>query len=83
MQEIISVTYESIHYWCIKFGKTYTKRIRKIKQYGDYVYMDEVVCKIKGKRVYLWRAVDQDGQTIDVLIQEKEIAKPLIDLFRR
>ncbi len=75
MQEVISVTYESIRYWCIKFGKTYAKRIRKIKQYGDYVYMDEVVCKIKGKCVYLWRAVDQDGQAINVLVQEKRDSK--------
>lgn len=37
--------------------------------------MDEVFCKIKGKCVYLWRAVDQDGQTIDVLAQEKRDSK--------
>ncbi|MWN31367.1 MULTISPECIES: IS6 family transposase [unclassified Gilliamella] len=71
MQKGIYVTYESICYWCIKFGKTYAKRIRKIKQYGDYVYMDEAFYKINGKRVYLWYAVDQDGQAIDVLVQEK------------
>ena len=71
MKKGISVTYESIRYWSLKFGKIYAKRIKKTKQYGDYVYMDEVFCKIQGKRVYLWRAVDQDGQTIDVLVQEK------------
>ncbi|WP_392558811.1 IS6 family transposase [Orbus mooreae] len=75
MKKGISVTYESIRYWCIKFGKLYAKRIKKVKRYGDYVYMDEVFCKINGKRVYLWRAVDQDGQTIDVLVQEKRDSK--------
>ena len=75
MQKGISVTYESIRYWCIKFGKLYAKRIKKTKRYGDYVYMDEVFCKIHGKRVYLWRAVDQDDQTIDVLVQEKRDSK--------
>ncbi|WVD62889.1 IS6 family transposase [Orbus mooreae] len=69
------VTYESIRYWCIKFGKLYAKRIKKVKRYDDYVYMDEVFCKINGKGVYLWRAVDQDGQTIDVLVQEKRDSK--------
>jgi len=71
MKKNISVTYESIRYWCIKFGKLYSKRIKKTKHYGEHVYMDEVFCKINGKRVYLWRAVDQDGQAIDVLVQEK------------
>lgn len=75
MEKGISVTYESIRYWCLKFGKIYAKRIKKTKQYGDDVYMDEVFCKIHGKRVYLWRAVDQDGQTIDMLVQEKRDSK--------
>ncbi|MWN05263.1 DDE-type integrase/transposase/recombinase [Gilliamella sp. Pas-s95] len=71
MQKGISVTYESIHYWCVKFGTLYAKSLKKTKRYGDDVYIDEVFCKINGKRVYLWRAVDQDSQTIDVLVQEK------------
>lgn len=75
MKKGIAVTYESIRYWCIKFGKLYSKQIKKTKQYGDYVYMDEVFCKINGKRVYLWRAVYQDGQTIDLLVQEKRDSK--------
>lgn len=75
MKKDISVTYESIRYWCIKFGKLYAKRIKKRNVMGDYVYLDEVFCKIKGKRVCPWRAVDQDGQTIDVLVQEKRDSK--------
>lgn len=75
MKKGISVTYESIRYWCIKFGKVYAKRIKKTKQYGDYVYMDEVFCKIKYERIYLWRTVDQDEQTIDVFVQEKGDSK--------
>ncbi|WVD62759.1 IS6 family transposase [Orbus mooreae] len=75
IKKAVSVTYESIRYWCIKFGKLYAKRIKKTKCYGDCIYMDEVFCKINSKRVYLWRAVDQDGQTIDVLVQEKRDSK--------
>lgn len=71
MKKGISVTYESIRYWCIKFGKIYAKRIKQTKQHCNSVYMDEIFCKINSKRVYLWRAVDQNGQTIDVLVQEK------------
>ncbi|WP_392558876.1 IS6 family transposase [Orbus mooreae] len=83
MKKGISVTYESIRYWCIKFGKLYAKRIKKVKRYGDYVYMDEVFCKINGKRVYLWRAVDQDGQTIDVLVQEKRDSKAATKFIKK
>lgn len=75
MKKGISVDYESIRYWRIKFGKIYSKQIKKIKQHGNYVYMDEVFCKINGRRFYLWRAVDHDGQTIDVLVQEKRDSK--------
>lgn len=75
MQKGVSLTYESIRYWCIKFGKTQAKRIRKIKQYGDYIYIEKVFCKIKGKRVYLWIAVDQDSQAINVLVQENKDSK--------
>lgn len=71
MKKGISETYESIRYWCIKFGKIYAKRIKQTKQHCNSVYMDEIFCKINSKRVYLWRAVDLDGQRIDVLVQEK------------
>ena len=68
----IIVTRESIRLWCIKFGAIYTRRLkRKHRGYGDTFYIDEVFVKINGKRHYLWRAVDQDGEVADVYLQAK------------
>jgi putative transposase len=66
----ITVSYESISLWCIKFGAVYTRRLkRKHRAYGDTFYIDEVFLKIKGKQHYLWRAVDQDGEVVDAFLQ--------------
>ncbi len=54
----ISVIYEAIRYWCLKFGKLHAKPIKYSKYYGDHVYIDKVLCKINIKRVNLKRAVD-------------------------
>ena len=68
----IIVTRESIRLWCIKFGALYARRLkRKHCGYGDTFYIDEVFVKINGKQHYLWRAVDQDGEVVDVFLQSK------------
>ena len=66
----ITVSRESIRLWCIKFGAIYTRRLkRKHRGYGDTFFIDEVFVKINGKQHYLWRAVDQDGEVVDVYLQ--------------
>jgi putative transposase len=66
----ITVTRESIRLWCIKFGAIYSRRLkRKHQGYGDTFYIDEVFMKINGRQHYLWRAVDQDSEVIDVYLQ--------------
>ena len=66
----IIVTRESIRLWCIKFGALYARRLKRRHQgYGDTFYIDEVFVKINGKQHYLWRAVDQDGEVVDVYLQ--------------
>jgi putative transposase len=61
----ITVSREAIRLWCIKFGAIYTRRLkRKYRGYGDTFYIDEVFVKINGKRHYLWRALDQDGEVV-------------------
>ncbi len=66
----ITVTYESIRLWCIKFGLKYVRRLKKKHQgYGDTFFIDEVFVKIDGKQHYLWRAVDQDGEIVDMFLQ--------------
>lgn len=58
----ITISYETIRLWCIKFGAKYAGRLKRRHQgYGDTFYIDEVFVKISGKQHYLWRAVDQDG----------------------
>ena len=68
----IAVSYEAIRLWCTKFGPKFARRLRRKHQgYGDTFYVDEVFVKIKGEQHYLWRAVDQDGEVVDVLLQTR------------
>ena len=80
----ITVSRESIRLWCIKFGAIYTSRLkRKHRGYGDTFYIDEVFVKINGKQHYLWRAVDQDGDVVDVFLQTKRDGAAAKRFFKR
>ena len=80
----ITVSRESIRLWRIKFGAIYTRRLkRKHRGYGDTFYIDEVFVKISGKQHYLWRAVDQDGEVVDVYLQTKRDGAAAKRFFRR
>jgi putative transposase len=80
----IAVSYESIRLWCIKFGSKYAKRLRRRHQgYGDTFFIDEVFVKIQGKQHYLWRAVDQDGEVVDVFLQHRRDGKAAKRFFKR
>ena len=80
----ITVSYESIRLWCIKFGGKYAKRLKRMHRgYGDTFFIDEVFVKINGKQHYLWRAVDQDGEVVDVYLQAKRDGAAAKHFFRR
>jgi len=80
----IEVSYESVRLWCNKFGPLFSKRLkRKHPGFGDTFFIDEVFVSIKGQRCYLWRAVDQDGDVIDVYLQPRRDAKAAKRFFRR
>ena len=80
----ITVSREAIRLWCIKFGAIYTRRLkRKHRGYGDVFYIDEVFVKINGRRHYLWRAVDQDGEVVDVFLQARRDGAAAKRFFRR
>ncbi len=80
----ITVSRESIRLWCIKFGALYARRLkRKHRGYGDTFFIDEVFVKINGKRYYLWRAVDQDGDVVDVFLQPKRDGAAAKRFFKR
>jgi putative transposase len=70
--------------WCIKFGSKYAKRLkRRHCGYGDTFYLDEVFVRIQGVQNYLWRAVDQDGEVIDVLLQRRRDGQAAKRFFKR
>ena len=83
-QRGIIVTHESIRLWCNKFGSKYATRLRKRHQgYGDTFFIDEVFIKIHGEQHYLWRAVDQDCEVVDVFLQKRRNAKAAKRFFKR
>jgi putative transposase len=68
----IEVSHETIRQWGLKFGQEFANIIRRrLPRPGDKWHMDEVVLKIAGKTHYLWRAVDQHGVVLDVLVQSR------------
>jgi putative transposase len=80
----VTVSYETIRLWCIKFGALYSKRLkRRHRGYGDTFFIDEVFVKINGKQHYLWRAVDQDGEVVDVYLQAKRDGAAAKCFFKR
>ena len=83
-QRGIIVTHESIRLWCNKFGPKYVRRLKKNHQgFGDTFFIDEVFVKIDGKQRYLWRAVDQDGEIVDVFLQRRRDSKAAKRFFKR
>ena len=80
----VEVSYESIRLWCNKFGANYVKRLKRRHQgFGDTFYIDEVFVKIQGRQQYLWRAVDQDGDVVDVFLQARRDGKAAKRFFKR
>src|SRR6202049_1527263 len=71
----IVVSYESIREWGLRFGRIFANALKRRRpQPGDKWYMDEVFIRIRGKQHYLWRAVDQDGNVLDILFQRRSSA---------
>ena len=80
----VVVSYESIRPWHNKFGPQYARRLKRHHNgFGDTFYMDEVFVKIEGIQHYLWRAVDQDGEIIDVFLQRRRDGKAAKRFFKR
>ncbi|NNJ98707.1 MAG: IS6 family transposase [Gammaproteobacteria bacterium] len=80
----IVVSYESIRQWCNRFGPEYARKLKKRQgRLGDIWHLDEVFIKINGELHYLWRAIDQDGDTIDILVQKRRNKTAAKLFFRR
>ena len=80
----ISVTHETIRQWGLKFGREFANRIRRrAPRRGDKWHLDELAVSFAGKKHWLWRAVDQDGFVLDVLVQSRRDKEAAKRLFRK
>jgi putative transposase len=80
----IQVSYETVRCWAIKFGSLFAEelRLREVRR-GTSWHLDEVFLRMNGRRVYLWRAIDEHGQVLDVLVQERRNADAAERFFHR
>ncbi len=80
----VTVTYEAIRQWCRTFGLDYARRLRRRRgRQGDTWYLDELFVKIQGRQQYLWRAVDEDGDVLDILVQSRRNRRAALRFFRK
>src|SRR3569623_1743461 len=80
----ITVSHETVRQWALKFGQAFANEIRRrLPRPGDKWHLDEVQIRIAGKKHWLWRAVDQDGTVLDVLVQSRRDKKAAKRLMRK
>ena len=80
----VVVSYETIRQWCAKFGQPYANQLRRRgRRPGDKWHLDEVFIRINGTIHYLWRAVDQHGNVLDILVQPRRNAVGAKKFFRK
>src|SRR5439155_1638050 len=77
-QRGLDLYYESVRCWVLKFGPMIARRLRQRRpRPSDRWHLDEMVIRIAGKRMYLWRAVDHEGEILDVLLQRRRDRRAL------
>ncbi len=80
----VIVSYESVRRWCLKFGRSFADKLRRRRpRPGDTWQLDEVFLRINGEQHYLWRAVDQHGVVLDILVQNRRNAAAAKRFFKR
>ena len=83
-QRGITVSYETIRQWCRTFGPAYARTLRRRRgRMGDTWHLDELFVNIQGRQQYLWRAVDEDGDVIDILVQSRRNQRAAERFFRK
>src|SRR5215204_1584218 len=80
----IETSYESVWRWVLKFGPTFARNLRRLRPRptGRW-HLDEMVVAIQGTRMYLWRAVDSEGEVLDLLVQPKRDTAAALRLMRK
>jgi putative transposase len=80
----VPLTYETVREWCQKFGSLYAALLRRKRaRIGSKWHLDEVFIKMNGVQHYLWRAVDENGVVIDILVQPKRDRWAALRFFRK
>ena len=83
-QRGITVTYETIRQWCLTFGRDYARTLRGRRgRQGDTWHLDELFVTLNGRPQYLWRAVDEDGDVLDILVQSRRNRRAAVRFFRK
>ena len=83
-QRGITVTYETVRRWCRTFGSAYARRLRQRRgRLGDTWHLDELFVTLNGRQQYLWRAVDEDGDLLDILVQSRRNRRAAVRFFRK
>ena len=79
----IAVSYETIRAWSLRFGRLFANGLKQRRpRPGDKWHLDEVFIRVQGQLDYLWRAVDQDGHVLDILVQSRRSARAAKRFFR-
>jgi putative transposase len=80
----VALSYETVRRWCLKFGAEYARRLKRRRaRPGDKWHVDEVFLSIGSERRYLWRAVDQYGNTLDILVTRRRNKRAAKRFFRK
>ena len=80
----LDLSFETVRRWVLKFGHSYARRLRQIRpRPDDHWHLDEMFVKIRGRQMYLWRAVDAEGEVLDFLIQSRRNKAATLKLMRK
>src|SRR5213080_3383582 len=80
----LEVSYETVRRWVLKFGPGFAQRLRRRRpRPSDRWHLDEMVVRIAGRRMYLWRAVDHEGEILDMLVQRRRDRRAALKLMRK
>ena len=83
-QRGIEVSYETIRCWTIKFGPQFARALKKRRPPpSPRWHLDEMVCNVRGKRMYLWRAVDDEDEVLDLVMQRRRDTEAALKLLKR
>ena len=80
----LEVSYETVRRWVLKFGPAIARRLRQGRaKPTEHWQLDETAVRIAGEQMYLWRAVDDEGEVLDVMVQRRRDKAPALKLMRK